>query len=110
MGNIMELLIPYVSYLYKYRNEVKKATGHMSQPENEYLLDKVLQIHVRWLSLYIVGFVSLYYLLVTAIYSLFHKRIFWLRSTTRCRRHWRTMQRLRSDSATQLSSFPHCPW
>lgn len=41
VGNIMELLLPYISYCYKYREEVKKAMGEMSQPENEYLLDKV---------------------------------------------------------------------
>ena len=41
VGNIMELLIPYLSYCYKYREEVRKALGEMSQPENEYLLDKV---------------------------------------------------------------------
>jgi hypothetical protein len=41
VGNVMELLIPYVSYLYKYREEAKRAKGTMSQPENEYLLDKV---------------------------------------------------------------------
>ena len=41
VGNIMELLLPYVSYQFKYREEVKRATGDMSQPEDEYLLDKV---------------------------------------------------------------------
>lgn len=47
VGNIMELLIPYASYWFKYRNEVQRATGDMSQPEREYLLDKVSTVD-RW--------------------------------------------------------------
>jgi hypothetical protein len=47
VGNIMELLIPYLSYLYKYREETKRARGHMSQPENEFLLDKVMSYTTR---------------------------------------------------------------
>jgi hypothetical protein len=41
VGNIMELVLPYASYLYKYREESKRANSEMSQPEKEYLLDKV---------------------------------------------------------------------
>ena len=42
VGNFMELLVPYASYWYKYREETKRAgNSEMSQPEKEYLLDKV---------------------------------------------------------------------
>jgi hypothetical protein len=41
-GNLLELLIPYLSYQYKYQQEMKKNTeGSISRPEREFLLDPV---------------------------------------------------------------------
>ena len=40
-GNIFELLIPYLSYQYKYKAEMAKSEGKISRPEREFLLDPV---------------------------------------------------------------------
>jgi hypothetical protein len=43
-GNIVELLIPYVLFQFKYRDVMKKTKeiGEMSRPEKEFLLDPVM--------------------------------------------------------------------
>lgn len=40
-GNLFELLIPYLSYQYKYTKEVAKHGWKMSRPEKELMLDRV---------------------------------------------------------------------
>jgi hypothetical protein len=40
-GNLLELLIPYLSYQYKYRKEIAKHGERISRPEKELLLDRV---------------------------------------------------------------------
>lgn len=40
-GNLMELLLPYVSFQFKYHNEMLKTEGKMTRAEKEYLLDRV---------------------------------------------------------------------
>ncbi|KAJ1427837.1 calcium-activated chloride channel-domain-containing protein [Ochromonadaceae sp. CCMP2298] len=40
-GNFLELLLPYLSYRYKYKKESEASKDDMSVPEREYLLDKV---------------------------------------------------------------------
>mmetsp|Transcript_16135 Transcript_16135/g.35740 ORF Transcript_16135/g.35740 Transcript_16135/m.35740 type:complete len:809 (-) Transcript_16135:1244-3670(-) len=39
-GNFLELLLPYLSYRYKYKKESEASKDDMSVPEREYLLDK----------------------------------------------------------------------
>ena len=41
IGNLTELLLPYLSYQYKLKKELSGATGVMSRPEREFLLDPV---------------------------------------------------------------------
>eukprot|EP00600_Ochromonadales_sp_CCMP1393_P002315 CAMPEP_0174981828 /NCGR_PEP_ID=MMETSP0004_2-20121128/16120_1 /TAXON_ID=420556 /ORGANISM="Ochromonas sp., Strain CCMP1393" /LENGTH=728 /DNA_ID=CAMNT_0016233643 /DNA_START=101 /DNA_END=2287 /DNA_ORIENTATION=+ len=43
-GNLLELVIPYISYRYKYREEMKTSSGIMSVPEKEFLLDQYDQL------------------------------------------------------------------
>jgi hypothetical protein len=40
-GNLFELLIPYLSYQYKYRTEILFHGDKISRPEKEFLLDRV---------------------------------------------------------------------
>lgn len=39
-GNLLELLLPYLSYQYKYRKEMLLYSGKITRPEKEFLLDK----------------------------------------------------------------------
>mmetsp|Transcript_10913 Transcript_10913/g.16433 ORF Transcript_10913/g.16433 Transcript_10913/m.16433 type:complete len:222 (+) Transcript_10913:1469-2134(+) len=39
VGNTLELLLPFLSYQYKYFTHIKKATGNISRPEIEYMLE-----------------------------------------------------------------------
>lgn len=45
-GNIFQLLIPYLSYQYKYKKELENANGKMTRPEKEYLLSQYNQSSV----------------------------------------------------------------
>jgi len=41
VGNTSELLLPFLSYQYKYFTRTKKETGNISRPEIEYRLEPV---------------------------------------------------------------------
>ncbi len=41
VGNITELLLPYLNFQYKYRYQTKAFGGKMSRPEKEFLLEPV---------------------------------------------------------------------
>jgi hypothetical protein len=41
VGNLTELLLPYLSYQYKYKYQMRNFTGKMSRPEKEFLLEPV---------------------------------------------------------------------
>ena len=41
VGNLTELLIPYLSYQYKLKKEMEGVEGKMSRPEREFLLAPV---------------------------------------------------------------------
>eukprot|EP01038_Epipyxis_sp_PR26KG_P005759 gene5759-7950_t len=38
-GNFFELFIPYITYQYKYLNEIKQSEGKITRPEKEFLLE-----------------------------------------------------------------------
>ncbi len=40
-GNVLELLIPYLSYQFKYKREMLRSEGIISRPEREFMLDPV---------------------------------------------------------------------
>jgi hypothetical protein len=40
-GNLLELLLPYLSYQYKYRTQILVHGDALSRPEKEYMLDPV---------------------------------------------------------------------
>ena len=40
-GNLLELLLPYLSYQYKYRTEILVYGDQLSRPEKEFMLDPV---------------------------------------------------------------------
>jgi hypothetical protein len=64
-GNLLELLLPYLSYRYKYKKESEASKDEMSVPEREYLLDKV-HLFPRFRSL--LAPVSLLYYLHSLLY------------------------------------------
>ena len=41
VGNLTEMLIPYLSYQFKYRSQILIHGGKMSRPEKEFLLERV---------------------------------------------------------------------
>lgn len=89
-GNILELLIPYLSYQYKYKAEMAKSEGKISRPEREFLLDPV--------SLFVVSVCFSFINISLCPYSMT-----WLPPV------WRTMPRLPSSSDTLPSSSLLCP-
>lgn len=38
-GNLLELLIPYLSYQFRYKRQIKQSEGTITRPEKEYLLE-----------------------------------------------------------------------
>jgi hypothetical protein len=53
-GNLFELLIPYLSYQYKYRTEILLHGDKISRPEKEFLLDRVSSLLLFFFSLILI--------------------------------------------------------